>query len=253
MEGDFRLLGPIDWLQLLAQGGRTGVFGVETPGGKGEVYLERGRPVHAVFGERTGQEALLEILMQKEGRFRFVLWVRPPMTSVEGPLEAYLLQAIRLLDERVEVGAFDLVRPGSRAQAVQTTLDPEELALLLALGPGRSPLDLASELSLPLGEVLRRLGQMARLRLVEVFPRVPRTARLRVALGRQGVQVDALLLSAWREHYGGFSRVRVKGRLEGVLPVEGAEGLGVEMRFSPEHLLFLGLKVGEEVLVWPEV
>ncbi|MFN4073773.1 MAG: DUF4388 domain-containing protein [Thermus sp.] len=253
MEGDFRLLGPIDWLQLLAQGGKTGVFVVEAGEGKGEVFLEQGRPVHAVFGEKVGQEALLEVLGLKEGRFRFLFGVRPPLSSLEGPLEAYLLQAIRHLDERVAVGPFDLVRPGSRAQAVQSTLDPAELSLLLALGGGQSPLDLASRLALPLGDVLRRLGQLARLRLVEVFPRVPRTARLRLALGRQGAQVDALLLSTWREHYGPFQRVRVKAKKEVLLSVEGVEGLGVEIRLAPELLLFHGLQVGEEVVVWPEV
>lgn len=253
MEGDFRLLGPIDLLQLLAQGGRTGVFEVEAGGERGEVYLERGRPVHAVFRGRVGREALLEVLGLKEGRFRFLLSVRPPLGSLEGPLEAYLLQAVRLLDEGVEVGPFDLVRPAPRAQAVQATLDPVELSLLLALGPGKSPLDLAAELSLPLGEVVRRLGHLARLRLLEVQPRVPRTARLRVTLGRKGAQVEALLLATWRAHYGPFRQVRVKGGREVVLEAEGAEGLGVELRLSPELLLFHGLKVGEEVLVWPEV
>lgn len=29
--------------------------------------------------------------------------------------------------------------------------------------------------------------------------------------------------------------------------------LGVEIRLAPELLLFHGLQVGEEVLVWPEV
>ncbi|MFN4070527.1 MAG: hypothetical protein ACK4HT_03045 [Thermus caldifontis] len=128
-----------------------------------------------------------------------------------------------------------------------------ELSLLLALESGQSPLDLASRLALPLGEVLRRLGHLARLRLVEVFPRVPRTARLRVALGRQGAKVDALLLSAWREHYGPFQGVRVKAHKEVLLSVEGVGGLGVEIRLAPELLLFHGLKVGEEVLVWPAV
>ncbi|AEV16004.1 hypothetical protein TCCBUS3UF1_9590 [Thermus sp. CCB_US3_UF1] len=253
MEGDFRLLGPIDLLQLLAQGGRTGLFAVEVAEGVGEVYLERGRPVHAVFRDKVGREALLEVLALKAGRFRFLLGQRPPRGSLEGPLEAYLLQAIRLLDERVEVGPFDLVRPAPKAEALQATLDPEELSLLLALGEGKSPLDLVAGLGRPLAEVLRRLGHLARLRLVAVSPRVPRTARLRLALGRKGAQVEALLLRAWREHYGAFRRVRVKGAKELLLEVEGAEGLGVELWLSPELLLFHGLKVGEEVLVWPEV
>jgi len=85
-------------------------------------------------------------------------------------------------------------------------------------------------------------------------PRMTRTARLRVALGGKGAQVDALLLKAWREHFGRVFRVRVRaGEREVLLPVEGAEGLGVVLSLSPELLLFHGLKAGEEVLVWPEV
>ncbi|GGM91530.1 hypothetical protein GCM10007092_00580 [Thermus composti] len=251
MEGDFRLLGPIDLLQLLAQGRRTGLFAVEGREA-GEVYLEGGRPVHARFGGKVGKEALLEILALKEGVFRFHLGAKAPLTSLEGPLEAYLLEAVRRLDERVEVGPFDLVRPAPRLQALRGTLAPEELALLLALGPGKSPLDLAGE-GLSLEEVLRRLGQLARLRLVEVQPRIPRTARLRVVLGGKGAQVEALLLKAWRAHYGAFPRVRVKGAREFSLEVVGVEGLGVELRLAPELLLFHGLRAGEEVLAWPEV
>jgi hypothetical protein len=149
------------------------------------------------------------------------------------------------------LGPIDLVRPSSRAYGA--TLEGEDQALLLALGAGKSPLDLAAATGLPLEAVLKRLGHLARLRLLEVHPRVPHTARLRVALGGRGAQVDRLLLTVWRSHYGGFARVRVRGKGEGSLAVEGVEGLGVELRLAPEHLLFLGLKVGEEVLVWPEV
>ena len=118
----------------------------------------------------------------------------------------------------------------------------------------KKKLDLAAATGLPLGRVLKGLGQLARLRLVEVSPRVPRTARLRVTLGGKGAQVDALLLKAWREHFGRVFRVRVRaGEREVLLPVEGAEGLGVVLSLSPELLLFHGLKAGEEVLVWPEV
>lgn len=249
MEGDFRLLGPIDLLQLLAHGGKTGVFRVEG----GEVYLEGGRPVHAAYRGKEGKEALLGLLLLKEGRFRFLPGERAPRTSLAGPLEGYLLEALRLLDEGVEVGPFDLVRPTPKAGGAQTTLEPTELALLLALEEGKSPLDLLPATGLSLGEVLKRLGQLARLRLVEVVPRVPHTARLRVALGKRGAQVDGLLLAAWRAHYGGFARVRARGAREASLAVEGAEGLGVELRLAPELLLFHGFRVGEEVLVWPEV
>ena len=177
MEGDFRLLGPIDLLQLLAQGGKTGAFRVEG----GEVYLERGRPVHAAYGGVEGAEALLAVLALKEGRFRFFPGEAAPRRTLEGPLEAYLLEAVRRLGEGVEVGPFDLVRPTAAGLEAQATLEPEAFALLQAASGGKSPLDLAAATGLPLGRVLQGLGQLARLRLVEVSPRVPRTARLRVA------------------------------------------------------------------------
>ena len=182
MEGDFRLLGPIDLLQLLAQGGKTGAFRVEG----GEVYLERGRPVHAAYGGVEGAEALLAVLALKEGRFRFFPGEAAPRRTLEGPLEAYLLEAVRRLGEGVEVGPFDLVRPTAAGLEAQATLEPEAFALLQAASGGKSPLDLAAATGLPLGRVLQGLGQLARLRLVEVSPRVPRTARLRVALGGEG-------------------------------------------------------------------
>jgi hypothetical protein len=216
-----------------------------------QLLASGGRPVHAFLEKKAGKEALLGILALKEGRFRFLLGERAPTTSLEAPLEAYLLEALRLLDEGVEVGPFDLVRPSSRAYGA--TLEGEDQALLLALGAGKSPLDLAAATGLPLEAVLKRLGHLARLRLLEGHPRVPHTARLRVALGGRGAQVDRLLLTALRSQYGGFARVRVRDKGEGSLAVEGVEGLGVELRLAPEHLLFLGLKMGEEVLVWPEV
>lgn len=255
MEGDFRLLGPIDLLQLLAQGGKTGVFQVLPQPSRpveGEAYLEKGRPVHAHLGEKEGPEAFLEILLRKEGAFRFLLGVRSPRTTLEAPLEAYLLRAVQLLDERVEVGPFDRLSPSPRAS--QATLDSEALALLLALREGDSPLDLSARTGLPLGEVLKRLGQLARLRFLSVSPRVPRTARLQVALGGRQPQMEALLYEAWKAHFGPFRRVWVKaGERLFALEARPRPGLGVELFLPPEHLLFHGLKVGEEVLVWPEV
>ena len=100
MEGDFRLLGPIDLLQLLAQGGKTGAFRVEG----GEVYLERGRPVHAAYGGVEGAEALLAVLALKEGRFRFFPGEAAPRRTLERPLEASLLEAVRRPGEGGEAG-----------------------------------------------------------------------------------------------------------------------------------------------------
>jgi hypothetical protein len=253
VEGDFRLLSPIDLLQLLAQGRRTGAFLVRAGPLEGGVYLERGRPVHAFFGFREGEKALLEVLALKEGRFLFLLGERAGRTSLGLPLEAYLLQAVRALDERVEVGPFDRIAFGEGVLATHLTLDPEELRLLSHLKGEVSLLDLVDRTGLSLEEAALRVGHLARAGILRVKPRTPHTVRLVVALGEKGASLDALLLQAWRRHYGAFARVRVKGRKEAVLPVEGVQGAGRRFFLAPELLLFHDLRVGEEVLVWPEV
>lgn len=247
MEGDFRLLGPVDLLILLAQGGRTGVFQVE----EGEVYLEEGRPVHAWYRDLVGREALLRVLALKQGSFRFLLGPRAPFASLEAPLEVYLLQALEVLDEGVRVGPFDRVA----VEALTATLPPEDQALLQALASAGSPAELMLR-GFPLEEVLKRLGRLARLRIVRVEPRLPRPLRLRVQLGQRGVQAEALLVEAWRGLTGGPPgrvRIRVQGEgREALLEAEGVRGLGPGLSLSPEHLLFHGFRVGEEVWVWPE-
>lgn len=139
----------------------------------GEVYLERGRPVHAAYGGVEGAEALLAVLALKEGRFRFFPGEAAPRRTLEGPLEAYLLEAVRRLGEGVEVGPFDLVRPTAAGPRPRPPSVSEAFALLQAASGGKSPLDLAAATGLPLGRVLQGLGQLARLRLVEVSPGCP--------------------------------------------------------------------------------
>lgn len=253
MEGDFRLLSPIDLLQLLAQGRKTGSFLVQMGSIEGGVYLEKGRPVHAFLGSREGEKALQEILALKEGRFRFLLGERAQKTSLGLPLEAYLLQAVRILDERVEVGPFDRITHGKHLAATHLTLTPEELQLLSSIKGEMSLLDLVDRTGLSLEEAALRVGHLARAGILQVRPRTPHTVRLVVALGEKGAGLDAFLLSAWRKQYGAFQGVRVRGRKETVLPVEGVKGAGRRLLLSPELLLFHDLRVGEEVLVWPEL
>ncbi len=257
MEGDFTLLGPIDLLQLLASSRKTGAFQVQGTGGQGACFLDRGRPVHAVWGEKTGREALFSLLTQREGRFRFVEGRTAPVASLSESLDNYLLEAIRWLDERVQVGPFDQVQLADASRASHLTLSAEELAVLPHLRRPVAVVDLAFSVNLGLDRVVATLGHLARLGLVRVTPRTPRTARLVVALSPQAgraVWVDPLLLRAWRGHYGAFERVQVRwGERTVALPVAEAEGAGAKLLVPGEAMLFYGLRAGELVLVWPEV
>lgn len=252
MEGTFELLGPIEILQLLAQARQTGVFRV--PGG--EVYLEQGQPVHAQYRGQVGREGLFQILALKEGKFRYLPGERAPRSSLEGPLENYLLEAIRFMDAQPNLSPFDLVGLTSAEGVTYLTLSPEELELLPHLSAPVSLFELVARSGIPSEAVERSVGRLARLGLVRITPRTPHPARLTIDRleGSLHARLDAQLLRAWRGHYGPFSEVEV--RTEGRtlrLPVEPKGNLGPRLLLSSDALFFYNLRVGQEVLVWPSL
>ncbi len=255
MEGTFVLLGPLDLLQLLARGGKTGVFQTITPAGKGAVYLQGSRVTHAQWGQLTGDEAMLEILLLKEGRFRFIEGAEPDEVSLRRNLDHYLLQAIRRLDDRVEVSPFDRVKFGQGGRVEQLTLNPGELALFTHLGKPISVLDLAVASDRPLRMVMTILGHLARLGVIEVEHRAPHTARLTLGIRDPlppYAHVDELLLSAWRLHYGRFDHVHVRVDNRTLnLPVRGSENLGGKLLLGTGQLIMHELSAGQTLMVWP--
>jgi hypothetical protein len=81
-----------DVLALHARAGRTGVLEVRSPERTGSIWLEAGRPVHAVCGDRVGKPALFEVLCWNAGRFVFRPGT-PPARSLEQDLGELLAEA----------------------------------------------------------------------------------------------------------------------------------------------------------------
>lgn len=250
MEGTFELLGPIEIMQLLSQSSGSGVFRV--PGG--EVFLEKGLPVHAQYKGRSGRDGLFQILALKEGKFRYLEGERASRSSLEGPLENYLLEAIRFIDAKLDLSPFDQIELADPQRASHLTLSPDEFELLRHLKGPVSLMDLITRSGLPAETVSANVSHLARLGLVHVTSRTPRTVRLTVERlgGGEAARIDTQLLRAWREHYGAFTGLEVKGK-DGVvrLAVEPAPGAGAQLLLPAEMLFFHNLSVGEEVLVWP--
>jgi len=251
VEGNFSLLGPIDLLQLLSQSQQSGGFYVP----RGEIYLEQGRPVHASYRGISGVEGLYRILGLREGPFRFSLGDRPPQQTLTESLEHYLLQAIRQLDERIEVGVFDRVTLTVKNLPAQLTLLPSELAVLNQLDQPLSPLELSARSKYGLEAITSLLGQLARLGLVKVQNRLAHTAQLRTALteGRgTTARLDPLVIQAWTHQYGRFEAVEVQaGERQVRLMIEARPGAGARMLLTAEGLVFHNLRAEQEVLVWP--
>ncbi len=250
MEGTFELLGPIELLQLLSQARQTGVFQVP----EGEVYLERGQPVHAEYKNQVGREGLFQILALKEGSFRFLVGERAKQSSLEGSLDNYLLQAIRFLDAHLDLSPFDQVQLTDANRTTHLTLSPEEFELLRHMGKPIRLFDLAAVSGISGDAVNLNVSRLARLGLVQVIPRTPHPVRLVVGRleGSTAACIDTQLLRAWRSHYGPFTQVQVRTEERILLlSVEAKSNLGPQLFLSPEALLFHNLRVGQEVLVWP--
>ncbi|GEM86537.1 DUF4388 domain-containing protein [Meiothermus granaticius] len=251
MEGTFELLGPIELLQLISQAGGSGVFRV--PGG--EVFLEKGLPVHAQYKGRTGREGLFQILALKEGRFRYLAGERASRSSLEGPLENYLLEAIRFIDAHLDLSPFDQIEFTDPARTSHLTLSPDEFELLRHLRHPLSLIDLTAKSGLPSETVILNVSHLARLSLVRVTSRIPHTVRLTVErLEGEGetARLDTQLLRAWRNHYGPFQELEVRAAQHSVrIPIAPQAGAEARLLLPTDLLFFYNLRVGEEVLVWP--
>ncbi|RIH88658.1 DUF4388 domain-containing protein [Calidithermus roseus] len=252
MDGDFSLLGPIDLLQMLSQARQTGVF--QVPGGK--VFIDEGNPIHAEYRGRSGPDGLYQILALKEGQFRFLKGEVATKETLVGTLDNYLLQALRYLDSRVEIGPFDQLMVADSQRTHSLTLSPDEHKLIMMLSKPISVIDLMGQTGMTLEAIVTLVGHIARLGLVRVIHRTPHTVRMRVEmLLQEGIsRIDAMLHKAWKRQFGSFDAVEVSVDGRNLrIPVEPASGLGAQLLVSPEGLMFYNLHVGSEVLVWPAI
>ena len=89
-----------DVIQLKAHNLFSGCILVEYGSRRGEIYFQNGEVVHAVQGERAGEEAFYAIMTWPGGRFDFQDGVMPNRRSIEVRLTHLLLEAHRLMDEQ---------------------------------------------------------------------------------------------------------------------------------------------------------
>lgn len=254
MEGNFELISPIELLQLLSQARQSGAFGV--PGG--QIFLERGQPVHAEYKNVQGREALFEMLALKDGQFRFLKGERATRTTLEGGLDNYLLEAIRFLDTRLDLSPFDEVELIDPQRMGKITLDADEINLIKHLVKPLSLLELSERCGLGVDAIGLHISHLARLSLVQINTRTPRTVKLRIErldkIKGTVAQVDTHLLRVWRNQYGAFGNLEVKdGERYLQISIEPRSQLGGVLMLSKDALYHYGLKIGQEVVVWPSL
>ena len=130
-----------DLLQLFSSSRKSGLLRIQTPGDGAALYLRDGRVIHAEVSSRpdlSGERAAYRALTWTQGTF--VLEPasnRTFATEIQMSTEALMMEAMRLMDERDNLGrgapqltdALELARPMRGRLA---DLSPEQLDLLQA-------------------------------------------------------------------------------------------------------------------------
>ncbi len=88
-----------DLLQFLSMNRKSGVLGITTSGGVGEVRLADGEVVDAVFRRLEGEKALFRLFSERDGRFAFNAGDMSALRRITAPTGQLLMESMRQVDE----------------------------------------------------------------------------------------------------------------------------------------------------------
>ncbi|ADV66828.1 DUF4388 domain-containing protein [Deinococcus maricopensis] len=240
----------LELLFMLAHHGRTGALRVDLPDGDAFwAYLEEGQLRHVERGAQSGGAALTALLADPRGQFQFLEGVTHPHPTLQTPVEAFVMEALR-----------DLPAPDLRFDGVARLTAPDRVnAMALSLHERDVLRDI--DAARPVGELIADpvaralLGRLARLGLL--VPRRTRLARLLIGVTRsvEGVAlIDEVILRRWREDVARHvARIEAR-RDDGTVlnfPVQGSTTAGTGLLLPPDLMLRHDLRAGEAVLVRP--
>ena len=132
LRGNIEQMPMVDLIQLLTMNRRSGVLGVSTASGTGEVRLSEGEVVDAVYRRLEGEKAFYRLLGEREGRFAFSPGEPAATRRLTSPTSVLLMEAMRQVDEvgerrkelaltaealLFEEGPFPDLPPGEKAVA----------------------------------------------------------------------------------------------------------------------------------------
>ena len=103
IRGDIEQMPLVDLLQLLSMNRRSGLLGITTTTGAGEVRLTDGEVVGAVYKRLEDEKALFRLLAERAGRFAFSSGEPPAVRRITSPTSQLLMEAMHQADEAVAV------------------------------------------------------------------------------------------------------------------------------------------------------
>ncbi len=99
IRGNLEQMPLVDLLQLLAMNRRSGVLGITTSTGAGEVRLAEGEVIDAVYRRLEGEKALYRLLGERDGHFAFVPGEPSSPRRIQLSTSLLLMEAMRQVDE----------------------------------------------------------------------------------------------------------------------------------------------------------
>ena len=232
LRGDLSQVSLVDVLQLLAMNRRTGALSVATPMGAGEIRLQDGDVVDAVYRRLEGEKALYRLLGERSGTFNFVPGGEPALRRVDVPTSMLLIEAMRRVDE-VSARVAELAPDGDALMAAQPIEDdapPLEQRLFELLQAPRSLDELLDEVEALDLELLEALHAMMNRGLLR---RIPRSALVTALASHDKLPILRALVSRLpRDGFAGPPRLVVAAR-ESRLLAFGQSILRIEDALPP--------------------
>jgi hypothetical protein len=161
-QGSLKELPLPDIIQLVSVSGKTGVFSLRNGSDSGEIYLRKGQIAHATVGALSGEEAVYELAIWREGDFVFEPGRETETTSITRSNTNLLMEAARRIDEwqvlSKRIPSTRLV-PVFTEQGVNTSvsLTPQEWGVIVKIDERRSIDEIAIGLSASPFEVCKLL------------------------------------------------------------------------------------------------
>ncbi len=89
-------------LQVMEMNSQTGVLQIDGNDLPGRIWFANGMPIHAECGKQVGFDAALQLVSNRQGRFRFEPNVAPAERTIEASITELLMEACRQADEANE-------------------------------------------------------------------------------------------------------------------------------------------------------
>lgn len=99
LSGSLRDMGLTEVVQVLGQGRKSGCLRLVSQHRMGEIYFAEGLVVHAALAQVVGEEAVYQMLLLKDGDFKFDPAGKPKEKTMQASIESLLLEGMRRMDE----------------------------------------------------------------------------------------------------------------------------------------------------------